>query len=129
MGLLRHFSPIAASLILGVFWALWHIPFFIIDYYGSNFLWFSFDVIGLSFIMSWLYFNSRWSVWPVMLLHAGTNIISSFTPTSGLIFEIEDSFSLVRGVIYWVLALIIILFTKGKLGINSKQSISLNSDI
>ena len=65
-----------ASLLLGVIWAVWHLPFFfapVADKFGESFLLYLLQVVGLSVAMAWLYTNTRGSLLPVMLLHAAVN--------------------------------------------------------
>ena len=117
--LVARFHPIVTSIIVGVFWVIWHIPL----YYGSwggkdqPLLWFFIYATGLSIIMTWLYFRSNKSIIPVMLLHAGTNIVFDFFPRTNLIFSSADlDFNVLKAIAYWIVALVIIVVTKGRLG-------------
>jgi len=77
--LLQWFHPVLASIILGAIHAAWHLP--LMNYYETSFELYLFNVVGLTFILNWLYSKSRSNVIPVMLFHAGTNVISNFIPT------------------------------------------------
>ncbi len=112
--LLERFHPIPASLILGVLWSAWHLP--LMDRYDTTFGWFLFDVVPLTFIVNWLYLRSRGSVLPVMLLHAGTNVISSFLPTPMDVLGGFGTYMFLRGVVYWGIAIVVIVMTRGTLG-------------
>ncbi len=76
----RH-SPLAAALILGFVWALWHIPlFFLRDMLhwshgvGSAWFWlFMVQVPCLSVVMSWLFNNTRHSTLAAILFHFSVN--------------------------------------------------------
>jgi hypothetical protein len=51
-----------------------------------------------------------------MLLHAGTNIVFDFFPRTSVIFSSADlDFNVFKAIAYWLVALIIIVITKGKL--------------
>ena len=121
--LISKFHPIIASIIVGVFWVVWHIPLYFGNWSGKDqpLLWFFIYAIGLSIIMTWLYFRSSKSVIPVMLLHAATNIIFDFFPRTNTIFSSASiDFNIFKSMAYWIVALVIIVITKGRLGYSSK---------
>jgi membrane protease YdiL (CAAX protease family) len=75
--LLEQRTPIAASLILGVLWALWHLPNFIFPLDGVPALG-PFPVVALwiiaqTFLFTWLYINSKGSIIIATLFHASIN--------------------------------------------------------
>ena len=114
-GLLTRFPPVLATLILGIIHAAWHLP--LMNHYGTSFAWYLFDVPALTFIFNWLYYKSRMSVLPVMLFHAGTNVIGSYIPTPSDVLPTLDSYMFVRGVVYWAIAAILLISTKGRLAV------------
>jgi membrane protease YdiL (CAAX protease family) len=75
------YSPLAAALILGFFWALWHTPlFFLRDMLhwrhgvGSAWFWmFMIQVPCMSVLISWLFNNTRHSTLAAILFHFSTN--------------------------------------------------------
>jgi len=73
--LLKRRSALASSLIIAVFWVLWHIPISpILD--DVSFLGlFLLEVIPLSILSSWLYINSHGSILLVVLLHLVCNAV------------------------------------------------------
>jgi membrane protease YdiL (CAAX protease family) len=122
--LMTKFHPIGASFIVGVFWVIWHVPLYFGSWGGKDqpLLWFFIYATGLSIIMTWLYFRSSQSVIPVMLLHAGTNIVFDFFPRTSVIFSSSDlDFNVFKAIAYWIVALIIIVATKGKLARNNEN--------
>ena len=112
--LLEWFHPVLASLILGLAHATWHLP--MMGHYDTTFGWYLFDVIPLTFIFNWLYLKSRKSVIPVMLFHAGTNVISSFIPTPMDVLGGLGTYMLLRGCVYWGITIVLLIVTRGKLG-------------
>jgi membrane protease YdiL (CAAX protease family) len=113
-GLLNWFHPIPAGLILGVIHSAWHIP--MLGQYETSFGWYLFNLIPLTFILNWFYLKSRGNVIPVMLLHASTNVIGSVLPTPIDVLDGVGTFMVVRGIVYWAMAVFIIIATKGRLG-------------
>ena len=75
----------AASVLLGVLWACWHLPLFFIagtDTAGQSFPLYLLQVTALSVAMAWLYAHTRGSLLPVMLLHAAVNNTKDIVPSA-----------------------------------------------
>jgi CAAX protease family protein len=125
----RH-GPLLASAVLGVLWALWHLP----AYFGSTQV--VADKVGLSelgrllyllpllmlmavftrIVMTWLFNAAAGSVVIVTLFHAGFNIsnndlVRSFAPEINRMFPNNGWLYVVLG----VLALLLAVSTKGRL--------------
>lgn len=65
-----------ASLVLGVIWAIWHLPQFYIagaDTYHQSFLVWGAQVVAMSTAFAWLYSKSGGSLLLVMLMHSAIN--------------------------------------------------------
>ena len=112
--LLERFHPLLATIVLGVIHSAWHLP--LLSVYGTTFGWYLFDLIPLTVIFNWFYLKSRGSVIPVMLLHAGTNVIANFVPTPDVVLCGLGSFTVLRGMVYWAMAIVLVILTKGRLG-------------
>ena len=70
----RH-SALAAALILGVFWALWHvIPFVQLGRSANWILWHGLSIIALRVIIVWLFVNTGQSVFIAVLFHTMSNM-------------------------------------------------------
>jgi len=75
--LLGRFGPIMGTLILGVAWACWHLPLFIITgtpQYGTGFLPFALELMAWSMVMTLIMMHARGSVVAAMLFHASANL-------------------------------------------------------
>jgi uncharacterized protein len=75
----------AASVLLGVLWALWHLPLFFFpvgDTYRQSLPLYVLQVTALSVVMAWMYANTRRSLLPVMLLHAAVNNTKDIVPSA-----------------------------------------------
>ena len=80
--LLKRYSPLVSSLIIGVIWAFWHVPLFFME--GSvqkdiPFVWYVLNTFGFTFIFTSLYLKAA-SVLPAMVLHSGLNAIGNYVP-------------------------------------------------
>jgi membrane protease YdiL (CAAX protease family) len=123
--LLTKRSPLTASLILGIIWAAWHVPLFFLPAWGgaeTPFIWFVANTVGLSFIMTWLYNRSRSSVFPVMLFHQATNHIWVYFPMPDDVLYGMDDFIVLKTIVYWTIAIVLVIATKGHLSYSSKKS-------
>jgi len=75
--LITRFGPIIGTLILGIAWALWHLPLFVIvgtPQHGTSFLAFAFLLTAWSMVITLIMMQARGSVIPAMLFHASVNL-------------------------------------------------------
>lgn len=76
-------GPYVASLAVGVVWALWHLPLYVLPgaiYASRPFASYVFVPIAFSFVLTWLYNRSGRALLVVMLLHAGVNSAGALIP-------------------------------------------------
>lgn len=125
--LLGRFNLYLSHIIVGVFWALWHLPLYLQGDWGGDdqpLIWLIIYCIPLSIIFTWLYFRSRRSVIPVMLFHAGSNVVSRYFPMETQIFEnIDDEFTVIKAMVYGLIAIVLLIVTRGKLGYKKNDKI------
>jgi membrane protease YdiL (CAAX protease family) len=92
----------AASVLLGVIWAVWHLPLFVLPNTGSegqSFPLYVSHVTAVSIAMAWLYWKTDGSLLLVMLMHASINNTSEFIPAR--VPGAEDSWSFSGSVVGW----------------------------
>jgi membrane protease YdiL (CAAX protease family) len=78
------FGLARASVLLGVIWAFWHLPFFFIpmsDTFHQSFPVYLLQVTALSVVIAWLYWRTE-SLFLVMLLHASVNNTKDVVPSA-----------------------------------------------
>ncbi len=83
--LATHLGLGGASIVLGVIWALWHLPLFFLDGSGSDgqsFPIYLLHVTALSVTMSWLYWKTDGSLLLVMLMHSSVNNTTGIVPAT-----------------------------------------------
>jgi membrane protease YdiL (CAAX protease family) len=81
--LLEDFNPLAASLILGVIWSLWHLPLHFIEGTTQAIIpiWeYALQTILLSILYTWLHNATGGSVFIAALFHAMGNITGAVIP-------------------------------------------------
>lgn len=74
----ERWSALTASVVVGVVWAVWHLPAFAFDVpgYTGSFALYTLLTVGLSIVFTWLYNNTGGSILLAMLLHGGVNAAS-----------------------------------------------------
>lgn len=75
----RH-NALISSLILGVIWALWHIPKFLVVGNTTPFGWYLIMTLARAILFTWVYNNTRGSLLVVTLFHAAFNTTYVFLP-------------------------------------------------
>lgn len=99
-----HMGALPATLLLGLGWALWHLPFF---FYKRSFMAMSGGgivgyVVGMMFgalVLTWLYNSSRGSILIVALWHGTFNLGTGSVISSGSIAAIMSTVVMVAAVV------------------------------
>ena len=128
----QRYGPLAGSLVLGPLWALWHLPLFFTAW-GASYqiigiplalLLFTVTLMGFTIVMTWLFNNTKGSIFLAILFHAaldaGATFLVTLYPqastssvqpgTSAVILEL-----LTMGLVWIVIAGLLLAFTRGKL--------------
>jgi len=107
------YNALTSSLILGVFWGLFHLPLFFTltgsSQAGTNFITFLLSTVSLTVLFTWMYNHTRGSVLLAYLLHGATN-------TWTRIIAIDHNSNPLVGngmMALTILAAVIVLFTMG----------------
>jgi len=114
-------GPLLASVILGLLWALWHLPEFLVPSWAASsgggsitsIILFALIDITFAVVITWVFNNTRASVLIAILLHTS---IDAFSETLGAIFPakaVASGFPLLIG--FGVVAVVIIVLTRGRL--------------
>ncbi|MBN2472835.1 MAG: CPBP family intramembrane metalloprotease [Anaerolineae bacterium] len=77
------FSALGASMILGLLWALWHLPLFFVAgdvHQGLPLSLFIAQDVGLAILMTWMFNNTRGSLLLAHLFHAASNTTLGLFP-------------------------------------------------
>jgi membrane protease YdiL (CAAX protease family) len=114
----KYFKYPIAALIVGVIWVIWHLPLFFMHgapQYQSDLPTFAIQVIGLGFVLAWLYGRTK-SVFICVLFHAFVNAVSS----SGVSSSGDNGY--VVALIWLFVGLGLVIFDRKNL--NPKQSVT-----
>jgi CAAX protease family protein len=98
-----HLGLSSASVVLGVIWACWHLPFFFIsgtDKSGQSFPVYLLSVTALSVAMAWLYWRTNGSLLLTMLMHSAVNNTKDIVPSA--VSGATNAFSLGSSRVAWL---------------------------
>jgi membrane protease YdiL (CAAX protease family) len=94
-----------ASVLLGVIWAGWHLPLFLVpglDMQGQSFPVWALSVTALSVAITWLYARTEGSLLLVMLMHSAVNQTLEIVPSS--VANASNPFALSHSLVAWITA-------------------------
>jgi membrane protease YdiL (CAAX protease family) len=97
----KSFDPIAAAVLTGVCWAVWHIPMFAFNVEGYNISFFVYliQTINLSVITGWVFKKSGQNIIAAILFHTIDNLVLS------LCFQPSLNETNIYTVLYWLFQL------------------------
>ena len=103
-------QPWLPALIVGIFWAGWHVPLFLSNWSGMTQipfgLW-ALRILATSVIMAWLYNRTGGSLWAVTVFHVGSNVWAAWTGVWS---------HWVEAIVVWMVAAFLLSCTRGRLG-------------
>jgi uncharacterized protein len=128
-------GPLWGTLLLGVLWTCWHLPDFLTSAQGGgpgtgfaaflyNFPIFLLIVLSFAVLLTWIYNRNHGSIFMTMLAHASINtpqlVILPLFPAVGI-----AGLNLAALIGFGVPALLIILLTRGRLGYQPGEGLSI----
>jgi len=107
--MLPRFGAVGANLLLGVVWAVWHLPLFLID--GSfqsrlPFVVFALSTVATSVLIGWVFRGARGSVLLAALFHASADVtigVSGVMTSSGVLLGVFVGLQLLAAVVALVM--------------------------
>jgi membrane protease YdiL (CAAX protease family) len=122
------YGPLGGTLILGVLWALWHLPLFLIPTWDTphgsplDVALFVVLAIGIAVVLTWVFNNTKGSVLMTILAHGSFNmgVASAYDlfPTPSVT---EGFANFVIG--FGVAAVVIVSLTRGRLGYRKEEEL------
>jgi membrane protease YdiL (CAAX protease family) len=120
--LARYLGLAGASIVLGVVWAVWHLPLFFLPGSGSDgqsFPIYVLHVTAVSVAMAWLFWRTGGSLLLVMVMHASVNntigIVPAALPDAVSPWSFEGSpMAWITVGLSWVVAAVLLLQMRGK---------------
>jgi len=111
-------NALSATVILGLLWAVWHIPLFFYTFDPSIAVGWFFGLLCAAIVFTWLYNSTKGSLLAVALWHATFNYVTSSKAGAGL-----GAIILSILVMVWAVALIFI-YKPANLSKQEKQTIA-----
>ena len=127
-----NYGPVLGTVILGALHGVWHLPALFTPLLGpftfNGFLTFVLTAVAGSFLYTWVFNNTRSSVWVAMVLHASSNAASQLMGElipkdvilSGWVQVLESGW--LNVIIFSLAALTLVWMTRGKLGYKPELS-------
>lgn len=117
----RKFGPLVGTLLLGLLWAAWHYPQYMMpDWAAQNggfnvtsVVVYTLSVIPLTVILTWVFNNTRGSLLLAILTHASINAFSVFVVQ---MFPAQAASQVFGFVGFGTAALLMVVLTRGRLG-------------
>ena len=117
----RLYGPLVGTLILGILWALWHLPLFLIPKWDTphgsplDVALFVVLAIGIAVVLTWVFNNTKGSVLMTILAHG------SFNMSVASAYDLFPTPSVTEGFANFVIgfgvaAVVIVVLTRGSLG-------------
>ena len=125
----KRYTPVSATLILGVVWALWHLPLLATgatEFHGlASFVELApttgvriLNIVGVAFVLTWIY-NATGSVLLAIVAHTGFNTANStLVPLPLETISAGDSTTIlvVTTVVLWLVVSVLFGATRGQFG-------------
>jgi len=126
-------GPLVGSIILGLLWALWHLPEFMVPWWAAQsggtspiaIVKFGMIATALGITLTWVFNNTKGSVLMAILVH--TSVDAPFLPFSVLLGPSELINSILVG--FGALALLVVVLTRGRLGYEHYQQVEEDPDL
>jgi hypothetical protein len=111
----QHLSALGASVVLGVIWALWHLPLWFLKgtpQFGSPYAPFALSCVVQTVFFTWIFNNTRGSLAMASLLHFSLNVSLGLIAVLGLVPM--DRYLWIQSVIYAILVIVVICIFGGR---------------
>jgi uncharacterized protein len=112
-------GPLVGSLVLGILWASWHLPYFWMPEWGTpknsllDIVWFVLADIALTVVYTWVFNNTKGSLLIVILVHA-SNDAFFINQLFGAPVVTDSLLPFVIG--FGATAVLLVIVTQGRLG-------------
>jgi uncharacterized protein len=134
----QRYGPVLGTIILGTLHGLWHLPAFFTRLLGPfslpNYAGFLFTAIAATFLYTWIFNHTRGSVLLATLTHgcgdAAGSLVALLIPAQLVVSGwaqpiVYSSWQGMNVISFGICALLLLVFTRGRLGYNPKRNAQL----
>ncbi len=116
--------PWVAAICVGVMWALWHIPLFLVSWSSSSPSTYILIVVGLSILMTYAFNSSGCAVVVAIIMHSAFNASSRFIAPflDGTLTRERPSAEVLIALAFLTLGVLAVLVTRGRLHAQARQA-------
>jgi uncharacterized protein len=116
--------PWLAAICVGVMWACWHLPLFLLGWGGVSIFLYLLTMIGLSVVMAFSFNASGRAVVVAILMHSAFNSVNRFIPgfLRGVATRDYPPERQLIALSFLLVALALFLLTRGRLGLNHSRA-------
>jgi membrane protease YdiL (CAAX protease family) len=116
--------PWVAGICVGVMWALWHMPLFLVSWSSSSPSTYISIVVGLSILMAYAFNSSGRAIVVAILMHSAFNASSRFIDPflDGTLTRERPSPETFIAIAFLTLGVLAVLFTRGRLNAQARQA-------
>lgn len=107
-------GALAASVVLGFIWGIWHLPLFFVEHTGQYYmpLWiFLLASPALSILTTWVYNSTGKRLFSAWLFHGTINAGIDLFPTVQKVPDGDQRAFVILGALYWIWALVVIVIS------------------
>ena len=120
------YGPLIGSIVLGVLWASWHLPLFWSGVWTpptvANIVMFLVMITLLTIVMTWVFNNVGGSLLITMLMHASFNTFANKIVAPTFPAPLLENYVLLPLLVgFGVLAVIVVVATRGRLGLHDER--------
>lgn len=99
----RHMSVFWAALVVAAVWITCHIPAFLFNPayrdMGAGIIGWMLALVCGSYLLAWMASGAAWSIIPVLLRHAGFDLLTSADQSAGVIAATVSALVMIQGVV------------------------------
>jgi uncharacterized protein len=131
----QRYGPVLGTVILGTLHGLWHLPAFFTQVLGPfslpNYAGFLIVAIAATFLYTWIFNHTRGSVLIATLTHgfgdAAGGVLALLIPAQLVVSGwaqpfVDSSWQAINVIIFAVFAVLLVVFTRGRLGYNPERN-------